>query len=394
MVHAQFEEVLLCIEDGMQRLFDRSKPYFAAWLKLHNCDSRNSDATPLYYASLYGFRDLAEHLIIKGPQDVNAWGGRHYSPLAAALRNQHFHVADLLRQHGAVVELASYNNRTLLDYGHVDAVKWLLEHGASVNLQQKDGRTSPLEAIGTLQGHSRILNASIDHGKSPLHLASSAHNSFKTVQLLIQHGADVTARDNTNSTPLHLASSRGGTESMELLIQCGADVNCQDNENSTPLHRVFKVSPSAKIVQLFTPHGIDVTQAGSHWFDFLWATKAEAVEVLLRHGADVNARDGHNWTPLHRASSCGRAESVQLLIRHGADVNARDKSNSTPLHLVSVQRGGIEIARLLLEHGADADAEDDMGRTPYELSTSGVISHEISRLILDHRNHAIEKGIQ
>src|SRR6266702_2945228 len=434
MDHAQFEKVSLCVEDGMRRLFDQSKPYFMGWLKLQDFEpwdpryepTTKPDAAPLYYASLYGFRDLAEHLIVKSPQGVNARGSLHHSPLAAALHNRHFDVAELLHQHGAVIEFGSYNNWTLLVNGHVDAVRWLLEHGANVNLQQNDGRTSSTEAVGMLRGHTRILNAVIDHGGSPLHLASSAHHDcFKTMQLLIQYGADVTAqgsvhwfdflwvtraeavevlirngadvnaRDESNSTPLHLASSEREVDSMQLLIQYGADVNSRDKTNSTPLHRGLpRVIPES--VQLFIQHWADIAGQGDN-FETLGFTQdagAKTVEVLLWHGADVNARDERNWTPLHQASSCGWAESMQLLIQHGANVNARDKSNWTPLHLVSSRQSGeIESARFLLEHGANAGAEDDIGRTPYEIALSipGIFSHEVARLILDHRNRTTER---
>ncbi|KAH9081537.1 hypothetical protein EDB83DRAFT_2547462 [Lactarius deliciosus] len=250
--HAQFEKVSSRIEDGMRRLFDQSSPFFSAWLEMHDIDHtwHKPKPDPLYYASLCGFHDLAEHLIAS-QQDVNARGGRHHSPLAAALRNRHWHVAEILRQHGADIELASFNNRTLLVDGLFDAVHWLLEHGAKVNLQQNDCSTSSLEVDGTLPRYSGIANC---HGDSPLHLAS-AHDHFKIMKLLIQHGADVTVRDNSNSTPLHLASFKGGVESVQLLIQHKADVNVRNKENSTPLHLVFKVSPDA--VQLFTWHVTD-----------------------------------------------------------------------------------------------------------------------------------------
>ena len=245
--HAQFEKVSSCVEDGMQRLFDQSKPYFSAWLGLYDIDTGHSWApdnhpnAPIYYASLCGFRDLAKHLI-KSPQDVYARGGRHHSPLAAALRNRHFHVAELLCQHGADIELAGYNNRTLLVSGHVDAVQWLLERGASVNLQQSSSQTSSSGGglwtyLGSLRG---FVNAMINSGDSPLHLAS-AYGRLETMQLLIEHGADITARDNSNSTPLHLASRSGSVQSMQLLIQLGADINTQDKRNSTPLHLVLTV---------------------------------------------------------------------------------------------------------------------------------------------------------
>ena len=58
----------------------------------------------------------------------------------------------------------------------------------------------------------------------------------ETVQMLIEHGADVTMQDKAHSTPLHLASSKGSAETVQLLLQHGADVATQDENNRTPLH--------------------------------------------------------------------------------------------------------------------------------------------------------------
>ena len=54
--------------------------------------------------------------------------------------------------------------------------------------------------------------------------------------LLIDHGANVNAQDDTKSTPLHLASSMGSIETVQLLIEHGADVTARDVRHMTPLH--------------------------------------------------------------------------------------------------------------------------------------------------------------
>ena len=95
------------------------------------------------------------------------------------------------------------------------------------------------------------------------------------------------------------------------------------------------------------------------------------MQLLIKHGADVTARNDTHSTPLHLASSKGSAESVDLLIQHGSDVNAKDVNQSTPLHLAASSRLKLEgtIVRLLLKYGAEVDAKDSEGRTPLDIAS-------------------------
>ena len=56
------------------------------------------------------------------------------------------------------------------------------------------------------------------------------------VRLLVEHRADVTAKDKSFSTPLHLASSFGTPEIVRRLIERGADITAEDESRRTPLH--------------------------------------------------------------------------------------------------------------------------------------------------------------
>jgi hypothetical protein len=120
--HAQFENVSLDIRHGMESLFDRNKPHFAAWLCLFNIDDdpssdiypRQPHGVPLYYAALCGFHDIAEHLVNAHPQDVNARGGKHVTPLHAALEKRHLRVAMLLVERGADMESRDTMSQTPL----------------------------------------------------------------------------------------------------------------------------------------------------------------------------------------------------------------------------------------------------------------------------------------
>ncbi len=89
-----------------------------------------------------------------------------------------------------------------------------------------------------------------------------------------------------------------------------------------------------------------------------------AIERHLANGAAVNGPDGKfGSTPLERAALAGRAEAVELLIRRGADVNAVDRDRGTPLHAAAFL-GHAKVVHALVENGADVNAVNVRGETP------------------------------
>ena len=69
----------------------------------------------------------------------------------------------------------------------------------------------------------------------------------------------------------------------------------------------------------------------------------EFVRVLVEHGANVDAHDGHKSTPLHLMSEGRHVEFARMPIEHGAGVNVQDDQKSTPLHLAPEARGACGI---------------------------------------------------
>ena len=91
------------------------------------------------------------------------------------------------------------------------------------------------------------------------------------------------------------------------------------------------------------------------------------IEVVKKHlatGADVNAKDEHNRTPLDWAAVNGRKEIVELLIRKGAEVNKN--FGMTPLHLAAAW-SHKEVIELLIDGDADVNAQNDSGETPLDI---------------------------
>jgi hypothetical protein len=232
--HAQFEKVASRIRDAMEYFFDADKPHWAGWCRVQRIDNKLlryiprslPHAFPLYYASLGGFYDLADQLIGKHPEHINARGGQMVVPLVAALRGKHFEVAELLHRNGADVDVRDNVDDMPLPEacqdGALDIVQWLLNHGADANVQ---GRFS-----------------------FPPLVAAAYFGHLKEVHVLIEHNANIHIRDYTGMTPLHAAATRGyhrdrgqvdtRVDIMQVLLDHGAVIDAKDDEGKTPLQLV------------------------------------------------------------------------------------------------------------------------------------------------------------
>jgi ankyrin repeat protein len=107
------------------------------------------------------------------------------------------------------------------------------------------------------------------------------------------------------------------------------------------------------------------------------------IRTLLAHGADVEAQDDRQSTPLHLASFSGNLKAVQMLLERGANVHARDAYGSTPLcnSLMGLQPND-DIAPMLLAYGADVDPPDNDHSTPLLLASYNG-SPDVVQMLLD-----------
>lgn len=171
---------------------------------------------------------------------------------------------------------------------------------------------------------------------------SPLHRVFRyhdAVKLLIDRGADVNVRNKSNSTLLHETSGIGNLGVMQLLLSHGAGVNAVDCWGDSPLHRAFR---HHEVLELLINGGADVNirnkSSSTPLHEASGIGNLDAMRLLLRHGANVNVSDRWEDTPLHKAFRFHNAARVKLLVDGGAGVNVRNKFNSTPLHEASCIR--------------------------------------------------------
>lgn len=106
-----------------------------------------------------------------------------------------------------------------------------------------------------------------------------------------------------------------------------------------------------------------------------------AVSDLLKAPGGANQRKDTRASPtfLTQAARLGHAEIVQMLISAGADVNAPDGDNMSPL-MHAAQKGHITIVELLLKSGAEVNEFNKWGESPLVLAQQGKHSAIVSLL--------------
>src|SRR6266702_4093177 len=197
---------------------------------------------------------------------------------------------------------------------------------------------------------------------NPLYYA--AHCGFHDLvrHIVIERPQQVNAIGGSYGFPLVAALCRNHAPVAELLLEHGGRVDVRDTRKQTALHKT-------------------IDQRGKVAID--------AVQFLLEHGVDVNARRDDLWTPLHLAVNIGELSVARMLLEHRAEVNARNDDGQAPLHLLSKRETSkdedddCDLAKVLLERRANVNEQDKNSATPLDLA-SYYKKPEIARVLLDH----------
>ena len=133
----------------------------------------------------------------------------------------------------------------------------------------------------------------------------------------------------------------------------------------------LRILAAACVAWWFAPMAV-AQAACDEWNTGTFFEKAAASDVtrcLAEFGADLKARDGNGWTPLHVAAAFGETPSVvAALLDAGADPRARDEHGRTPLHMVAWFSKTSAVVAALLDAGADLKARSKDGETPLHMA--------------------------
>jgi ankyrin repeat protein len=188
--------------------------------------------------------------------------------------------------------------------------------------------------------------------------------------LLLEHKVKLDARDRDANTPLHRAvrghPGRGHSEAHYMivvaLIRAGADVNPQNSDGESPLHIAASYG-LAQVVELLIGNGAEIDVGVGHGLQDEESSEADDEDDYRE--PPINS----GQTPLHLAAMRGHEEVVRILLDHGAEINARDDGDNTPLGPVLTFVTGFElfgdgappamvrVAALLQSRGGVADVD-------------------------------------
>jgi ankyrin repeat protein len=199
----------------------------------------------------------------------------------------------------------------------------------------------------------------------------------RTLQALVAQHADPNRLLADKSTVLAWAVDREDEEAVGLLLAAGAKPNIVDEYGIVPLTLACEHGQSGIVTKLLKA-GADAKAVRADGVTALELCAAvatpEVVEQLLSSGADVNAADFEkHQTALMWAASQGKTANMDVLIKHGADVNAKTAGGFVPLFF-ALQSKDPKAPVLLLDNGANLSYVDPSGNSAMQIA---LLAHNV-----------------
>lgn len=180
------------------------------------------------------------------------------------------------------------------------------------------------------EGRADINQIVLDQSsKTPL-LHALQHGKLHIARLLLEHGADVSYKDDNGETPLRVIcsltsrkfSEEEGYTVCSLLLEKGADCNFRNNiEKATPFECALK-HRSLGIIKLLLEYGGDITSVHALHLA-VRNPHVDVTEFVLSRELNADCIDDAGRSPLHYAAMCNNSNACELLLKRGANVNIK-----------------------------------------------------------------------
>ena len=257
--------------------------------------------------------------------------------------------------------------------GSLELVKFLIDRGANVNVNEKDDYGETILDYAAHTGSLELVKFLTDKGA----FEAASKGDLKTVEKLFYKDLNlINATDDNRGRVLHCAVRSGSLELVKFLIDRGAKINVneKDDYGETILDYAAHTG-SLKLVKFLSDEGaFEATRKGD----------IQTVKELLNKDPTLiyTKKDGSRYTILHCAVSSGSLELVKFLIDRGANVNVRSDCGYTVLHYAA-DTGSLKLVKFLIDKGAIvSNVKTDWGDTVlHEAAESG--SLELVKFLTD-----------
>jgi uncharacterized protein len=386
-----------------------------------NVNAKNDyGSTPMSEAALNGNVAIVDKLS-KAGADVESPNADGQTALMIVARTSNVDAAKLLLSRGANVNaVEKFHEQTALMWAAAQSqpamVKVLVDAGADVNARSRVNNwerqvTAEARAIARPSG-----------GLTPL-LYAARQGCAECVKILAEAGADLDLGDPDNVSPLLMASLNGRWDTAKYLINKGANVNKWDWWGQSSLYAAVDLNTiphggrpdrpsldettSFDIVKLLldkganpnlqlkllppfrslgADRGVDqmLTIGTTPLLRAAKAMDAPVIELLLKHGANLNLPNIRGMVPIVAAAGVGSVDadtrgwfttedvqqraiaSLELLLKAGGDVNTADPQRGSTLLHGAAFWGWNDVVKYLVQKGAKLDAKDTRGFTPID----------------------------
>lgn len=165
-------------------------------------------------------------------------------------------------------------------------------------------------------------------------LAAAAKGDNARVRELLDKGVNVNMLGPNRNTPIMEAVFAGHLDTVKLLLDHGADLSARKDDGATPM----TLAPNREIIDLFKNVNalVDAASTGNN----------QLVKALIEKGTPLNGLDQFGHSALTESCYNGKTETVKLLLESGADPKIKKMDGATPLSLASGQKHQDIVALL------------------------------------------------